>query len=612
MNTLKTCWMRRRTLTALMLAMGALMGGGCDSAEDETVEGPALPFEHAEDGVEPDYTGKNDDAIPLTLVTSKPEINVYARLDADRMGNLSRGKTAMFNLDGMKLSDHTVLIIDGDLHTYEGDVETHRLVVKPEHISAKEGAANPDGFFIVDLKDEDNIQVIKADGAPFGSNPGVFRGRIIATEAIAPGDVVSESLYDYYLEPAAFGQRAPNVLSFPGRNRSFNIRPAMGLTMLSPTGNCLGSDLVQTTLAGEKLNIEAGFQGFPAGRKITVEARLLMPHYTAESTLGQLWNYAEGLFGDEADVVVFREQVTPNENGEVRISFDKFTVRHPGFGEDYYTLSIDVLAYSADGNVQPSAQSPAHHLVVVRPDTLVPVDAFELCPPGDDECKDLRDRYASEDVLARRQIVEWKAERDGLYDTITRPLGRCAGGDQVAGEFTESCTYYHESSDMELAASVEAELNFELSVNGQASGEGSWGGSIDGLATGSIEGAFKAAFSLEADLKGKFKTSRVWKNRRSLDVLYDPSSTQIQWWRVVTPRVRYLELAQFDACGARHAEYKMYLSDLRDSRLVLACEEVPSFDSVCHAVEPTAERVQACNTLLLDPESAEGQACLGE
>ena len=78
----------------------------------------------------------------------------------------------------------------------------------------------------------------------------------------------------------------------------------------------------------------------------------------------------------------------------------------------------------------------------------------------------------------------------------------------------------------------------------------------------------------------------------------------------MTPRLRYVEISEFNACGDRLSSHEVFLSDLRDSRLVLACEAVPSYDATCYAVEPDDQTVAACNDRLIAPASEAGRACL--
>ena len=264
----------------------------------------------------------------------------------------------------------------------------------------------------------------------------------------------------------------------------------------------------------------------------------------------------------------------------------------------------------------PTVPSPTHprthRLTVVEPDIEVIVDAFKLCPIDDAPCHQFRDKAAPYNVVARRNIVEWNGAEKGLYGPVWRRLGSCVGGDAIAGQFTDNCAAYREREDSSLYTNAEGELDFELNINGSAQGNKSWSNDAHGLGTSNLAGAFKARFKLEVDLQASFASSRTWTERRSLDVLYDPSATRLQWWRVVSPRLYYLEIASFDACGVRLSANEIFLEDLRDSRLVLACEAVLRHDEACHEVEPTDEAFGACNDLLIAPNSERGQACGGD
>lgn len=557
---------------------------------------------------EPDYPPKADGSTPLTIYLGREQPNLRTILSTPEMGNIVRSRTGILNIDGSSLTNETVLIIQGEFFPYEGGRERHLLVAKPRYVTKEEGAYTDGGFLRLDLKSASNIRVYEQSGSQLGTKAGVFRGQIIATTALTLDQRPDDDLSVYYLRPRVYNQRPPNLLA----NREIYFRPNVALVRLKPHLDCFGRYVVDTTLAQEELEVAIGLDGFPSGREVEVAIRYRFPHNAAGSVAGHLWDYISGIFASEYDEVEQKRRVRVNSPTQMFVSMDAYRTLAPAWGDDLYAMEIEVEARQTTGSGAYSGPY-SHQLKVVNRGEQVLVDQFELCPPGDDACRALRDQYAPDNVIARRVVLEEIAEMRGLYNTITRPVGRCEGGDRVGGSFTDDCRVYRESQDTEVSFNVEAELNFELNVNGNAQGRGSWMGSLPGgLASAEIEAAFKAAFSLDVELHASFETSRTWIDRHSLDVVYDPRNTQIQWWRVVTPRLRFLELAEFDACGQRLGSNEIYLSDLTNSRLVLACEEVPSYNTVCHAVEPSDTTVANCDRLLIPVDSARGQMCLME
>lgn len=549
---------------------------------------------------EPDYTGKADADVPLTIYITHEQPTIRKILSKEAIGDLSRGRTGYLNLDGRSLNEDVVLIFDGEVHRFDGKVDRILTVIQPTYISNAAGAANPDGFLKVDFKALDTTRHHGSDA--LARHAGVYRGDIIATDKLGVGDPLPEDLTDLLIRPDNAFQRPPNYL----RDVDIFITPNVALTRLSPAASsCFGDDIVDVTLSDTDLAIEVEVEGFPDNVPVTVELIRRDPQTAGGGFWEHLIDPVTGLWEDELEETV---ETRTAANGEV-VKFANQTTLEAGFFENKFNSYYEVRAYA--GNDRTIFAKPyIHEMTVVDSGEEIIVDQFELCPFEDDACRALRDKYAPENVVARRNVIEWKAAGQGLYETITRPIGSCSGGDAISGEFSDTCKVYRESTDSELEANVSAELQFELTANGKAQGEASWSGGVNGLASAEIEAAFKAEFNIEASLDASFSASRTWASHSSLDVLYDPSNTQLQWWRVVTPRLRYLEIAEFNVCGARLRSTDLFLSDLRDSRLVLACEEVPSFDTVCHAVEPTADTVAACNELLIDPESAEGKQCL--
>ncbi len=558
---------------------------------------------------EPSPTGKADGTSPLTIFFVDEQPKMRRILDED-LGSVAATSTGILNLDGRGFGDGVVLLFDGELHRWDGSVEHHALAIEPWWIPGEAGAANEGGFLRIDFQDRRSIHVFEQEGSPFGTTAGIFEGDVLATDERTLSELADAGelprFRDLMIRPARFTERPPNYL----RGQKVFIRPNVALTQLLPEGGCIGEDVVDRTTTQTELFPEVAVTGFTPGTEVTVELRYIEPRYTTESIRETAWDFISAVFSGGLEERVLTETVTvPGSGGPVTVSMPSVLVKSPPPASDLYPVEIEVQAYEA-ARAGAFADPARHRVEVVREATEVMVDHFELCPLDDVACHELRDRYEPDNVIAHRNVIEWKAEQDGLYDTVTRPIGECAGGDRVSGAFSDACTIYRESNDRELSGRVGAELNFELNVNGQAGGKASWAGGIPGVASAKLQAAFEAGFGLETDLTASFESSRVWRNRNSLDVLYDPTEAQVQWWRVATPRLRFLELADFDACGQRRSSNEVFLIDLRQSRLVLACEEVPSFESSCHAVEPTNEAVAACNTVLIDPESDEGRMCL--
>ncbi len=554
---------------------------------------------------EPVY-GKEDGNAPLTIYLTHMQTDIQKTLPVESMGDLSRDDTGILNLDGRSFSDRTVLIFSGKLHAYDGTVEDHLFVLKPTWVPATAGSANPDGFLELDFKDPSKKHVVVQSGTAFGDTAGVFRGDVIATDAIGLGDDVASDVYSYAIQPQRLGDRPSNLL----RGVSLYIKPNAALTTLAPAVGCNGDDVIDRTTAGTSLQTAVTLDGFPAGHDVVVELHYTVPHYAASNAIAHLWDYVTAPLSADSDETVASKTVhiadgQPTET----VEFDPYDTLEPPWGTNLYSMNIEVRAYDASG-AGAAADAQSHQLDVVEAGQLVMVDQFDLCPLDDVGCHAARDTYAPDNVVARRNVVEWEAKRKGLYDTITKPISECAGGDRIEGNFANACTAYREQNDSQLSYNISAELNFQLTVDGHAGGSASWSGSYGNLASADIAAQFKAAFHLNANLTASFDQSQVWLSHSSLDVLYDPARTQIEWWRVVTPRLRYMMLADFDACGVARSQHKVFLSDLRQSRLVLACEAVPSYDSVCYAVEPTDASVSACDTQLIDANSPEGQMCL--
>jgi hypothetical protein len=542
---------------------------------------------------------------PLTIILTNRRNKIRKILDGESLGPLERGRTGRLNVDGRGLRDDTMMVFRGTLHRFDGAVEEHFFTVQPRYISHEAGAANPDGFLVVDLKTE-NIRSFANGLDPLGTHAGIFRGELVASNELTLEDVIDDDLSDLFIRPSNAFQRPSNYL----KDVELVITPNVVLSTFKPKDvNCFGADVVDTTLSNTDLDIEVLTDGFPAGEKVEVKMRYLVPQTAATGTLEHLSDFVGGLLGREIEEHVATATIA-DVSQSPSVSFPGFRTKESAWGDSYFNFEIEVSATSASGNI--FSDTYVHNVTVVNEGQEAIVDAVELCPEGDAACHTLRDAKAADNVVARRNVIEFKAQSQGLLETVTRPIGSCSGGDTVAGDFSDACVAYHEETDTQISASLATELQFELHVNGEAQGEKSWEGGIPGLGSAKVEAAFSGKFKLDADFKASFETSRSWRDHNSLDVIYDPSDTQIQWWRVVTPRVRYLEFGEFNSCGQQISENEVFLTDLRDSRMVLACEAVPSFDTVCHAVEPNTDSVAACNELLINPTSPEGLACSAE
>jgi hypothetical protein len=556
---------------------------------------------------------KADEIPPLTIFLSKEQSDVRQILSKDNLGDLSIDSTGTLDMHGLSLSENVVLIFSGKYYRYDGRVDEHRFMIKPKYVSLAEGACSSAGFLNIDFKDKSlirNLNPNAEDYPRFGSIAGTFRGEIIATEETSLSSEVSSSLSDYYIKPKNFFQRPPNRI----RKATFSFRPNVAISLLIPSDKlehdlpCLGDSVIDMTIARTELAIDVEIDGFPAERPVVVEVTYIVPRDASASDIAHLWDFATGWLAKDVTTDTIEVLIeNPDQNPVFQLPF--YTTLESAWGSKIFAMDIEVRAYIEDDDSLFSAIY-THQLTVADEGARVIADFLELCPLGDEACHQARDADVADNVVARRNVIECEARTDGLYKTITRSMGRCSGGDSVSNPYSKDCVVYRESTDTELSFNVEAELNFELNVNGEAQGQKSWGGTIEGLGSADIEAAFQGTFALNADLDASFETSRTWENHHSLDVIYNPQNTQIQWWRVVTPRLRYLEIAEYNSCGTRSYTAEIFLSDLRDSRLVLACESVPSYDSVCHAVEPTEESVASCESLLIDPDSQVGQACM--
>ena len=97
------------------------------------------------------------------------------------------------------------------VHRYDGKIDEHFVTVKPILVTEEFGSANPDGFFVVDLKDESRIKVHAQTGEALGHAAGVFRGEIVATTAIGLDDVPDARTSKYYLRPLRFTISGPRT-----------------------------------------------------------------------------------------------------------------------------------------------------------------------------------------------------------------------------------------------------------------------------------------------------------------------------------------------------------------------------------------------------------------
>jgi hypothetical protein len=543
----------------------------------------------------------------LTIFFSEQQVQVPMVLKAERLGDRSREDTGLVDIDGRNLSERTVLIFAGELHRYDAapgaPPERHLMLVQPHYIDRSEGAANAEGFLRADLKASERQRNLSSH-EPLGKNAGLFKGQIIATEAVTLDGSLAPSLDKYLLRSSNAFRPPPNRIA----NAEIRFLPHAALVKLAPSGGCYGDSLVDVTIAHTPLEAEIELQGFRAGKRVTVETRFLVPRFAGAGPIEHFKDWVGSfLWSDSLEEHLVTQTVSAQPGA--RIKLPAFRPPEAAWGADHFEMAVEVRAY-VDKVAGPFAKPYIHRLVVTDPGAHVAVDAFALCPIGDAACQELRDKDAPDNVIARRRVLEWKAETMGLYQTVVEPIGSCVGGNVATTSYGDYCSVYHESKDKMIKANVKTALNFQINVNGKANAGGSLAGTYNGIAAGEIQAEAQASLGLEVDLGASFATSSIWLEHASLTTIYDPSTTQLQWWRVVAPRLHYVEVAEFSACGDRVASAEVFLADLRDSRLMLACEAVPSFNTVCHAVEPTADAVKACKKLLIDPKSARGKQCL--
>jgi hypothetical protein len=578
-------------VAALLCTAAASLTPACvDTGEDEWGED------------EPAYDGKEDGAGAMTIFLPQVSNHIRKILATEQLGELERDRTGILNLDGHDFDDQTVLIFSGALHRYDGKVEPQLFVVKPEKVAKQIKTKFGTSYLRADLKGSNGKQFATGSSA-LGSAAGVFRGDIIATNLLAFGDKPNSDLKKYYVKPMNPNERPSNVL----RKATFYVDPNIALTKLLPKNAgqdpCLGNTMIDTTTVGSVFG-EFAIDGFPADKPVQIEIHYLYPKGSASTQVGTYWQaFADAFTGGAVDDVVVKKNLAA---GRLTGDIGELKLRLPALSTKVYALGIELRA-RIDSN-SPAIATFRHQLTVAEPKAEIVVDAVELCPIGDAACHDFRDNGVPENVVVRRDEIEAEAAAANLYKPTIAPISSCAGN-RIGGS---ACTIYSERKDSAIETNVKTGATFSVSVDGSVAGGSSWSlPKIAGVATGTLTAAFKGAFNLSADFSATFQKSDKWVHRSKLDVYYDPNKTQIQWWRIAYPKLRYLHMAQVNSCGDYLNAHKAFLADTRESRLVLSCEAVPS-DRQCNAVEPTTENVDSCAGLLIDPASPAGEACRAE
>jgi hypothetical protein len=548
---------------------------------------------------EPVYDGKQDGSSLMTIYL--PDLSTHTRkiLATEQLGELERDRTGILNVDGHDFNDNTVLIFSGELHRYDGKVEPQLFVVKPENLPKQVKTKFGTSYLRADLKADSGKQYA-AGASRLGSIAGVFRGEIIATDKLSVGTKPNADLKKYYVKPSNPNERPPNVL----RKTTFYIDPNISLTKLLPKSTnadpCLGNTMIDNTNVGTLLGAFA-VDGFPTDKPVQIEMHYLYPRGTAATVWGTWWSALTGSFaGNTVDDVVVKGTLAA---GKITGELGEVKLRSPALNTQVYAMAIELRARIDD--TLPAIATFRHQLTVAAPNADIIVDTVELCPIDDASCHDFRDNGVPENVVARRDQIEREALAANLYQPTIAPISSCAS-DKVGGT---ACSIYSERKDSAIERNVKAGATFSVAVDGNASVSGAWTGpKIAGLDTPKLEAAFQGAFNLDADFSATFQSTAKWTNRKKLDVYYDPTKTQIQWWRIAHPKLRYIQIARVNACGDYLNAHKAFLADTRDSRIVLSCEAVPA-NRQCNAVEPTPANVDSCATLLINPASEAGQAC---
>ena len=610
--------MNRRIALPLLaiLTLAAACGEG---------EGDAAALDPIEwDGAEPSRPGKEDDIAASFL-------SIFSRHDQTSMTVIAPDRRAMpgsedggsFHLDGYAIDDQVVLVIDGSFYRYDGEVEQHTLMVRPYYTSSAEGAPGREGFLTVDLTSPDRARVVRQEGDALGTRAGAFRGRIYATRRVRLGGDLPDNLEDLAERSPQRGERPPNTLDFS--STPLFIRPTIAITRVLPQGtNCLGAERIDATTSGVSLEVETAVYGFAPDDDVQIDLEYHVPEQSKRGFWGHTWGVLTWPHSSGPRIETFSQKRwmdSDAHNRATQVSFDGVGRSYRtdadawGDGDDLYTLNIHARAHVLNGP-KPRAATPVarHTMVVTNEGELVVADYFEMCRPEDERCRVERRRSLPSNLVARREAEEFNAIAAGRFETTQVALTECRGGGAFAGPYSETCSVYQAESDRELKASIEAELQGSVELQGRVAGQVSAAGVIPGLGEADVSGKLKAAFNLDASFNTSFKESVVWKDNQDLNVLYDSSLTQIQWWRIVHPRVRYMRIVEYDLCGAEVRAQEAFAEDYSDTSMVLTCRsgEANPIENACNPIYPDREGIEACETALIDPDGALGRQCLDE
>jgi len=545
----------------------------------------------------------------LSISISQPE-SVFDVVIPRDMATVLRAATGRLQVQGDGLNPDTELLIAGRVTDVNGNSEEYLLLIETEYAEA---LGSGRGALIADFKDINAMTVVSDNDREFGHFAGVFRGTVIAVDRqhaqSALNDMVDGTLASRLAHIMSASSAAPNVAF----NETIEIKPVVALTQLSPS-DCYGADVLGFTTSGTTLGVEAEAYGFPEGQTVRFDLEYIHPESAGRNWLTRGFEYSEGWawldmydISDDIDTKDESETATTGYDGFARVTFPDYKTVYPAFNRDQFRTDIQIQATSGALTTWPRD----YLLNVVDEGETITHRAFELCAPEDDSCRMMRQSLPQE-ALATIAGVERQAIEDGLWNEVWSHVNDCQGGDRIDAGYSEQCGVYLERTDSRLQYRVSTALNFELTVNGEARGGASWQGSYGSLAAAEVAAEFEGSFNLDASVQASFETTELWRDRTNLNILYNGATTQIQWWRVAQPRLRYMQVASYNQCGLTDSVQELILSDLRRSRLVLACEEVPSYDSVCHTVQPTQANAESCEGLLIPTDSEEADFCLEE
>ncbi len=563
-------------------------------------------------------------------------------LDTEKLGARTRFQTGYLYVDGQgfavgedEVPKDMKLIFEGELFPYAGGEPLRVLTVaRPEYIPARYAAT--DGTLRVDFKDPHAIDTL-GDSGGLGHVAGVFRGRVIATTRST--DTLTRYNVDEYLAPGPIGPVPPrNEI----RDAEIFITPHAVLSDFTPVaanGSCFGREVVDQTVEWTNMDVGVALDGFPNDQPVTVEIRYYTPRevYDAHDGKWTWWEYltdwthwwavwpgAEGhnVHIDTKTVTMQPGQKLTMEHYSTGSASEKILFE----GKSHYRMYMEVVAY-VDPDIGPFSVPYRHELIVAEDGASIPIDSFELCGPPPSEspslldeeerareaeaqaCRRHRDRHLPDNVKARRQVVEWRADQDGLFNDVFQPVSDCLGADVASGPEANYCTTFSSEQTSKWEAKASLAANFSLSVNGEGQAGGKLEGSYNGIASGQIEAELKGAFSLDASFDSVFSTTISEEQKRSMTVRYDPSETKVQWYRKAQPRVSYLQLAELDACGDHRREADVFLSDFRASRLILTCEDVGVHEVCDRDIAPTPEATLACADRLIHEDDERAAQC---